>query len=90
MMENIHTELQQASREINEAQEAVLQAQGRDEHLLEQAEQKIKRAADVLQNIQEHGGLEITKNSQFQQAYEELHDVRQQVQEAQQNNHDIL
>jgi hypothetical protein len=34
--------------------------------------------------------MEATQNPQFQQAFEDLHDTRQQVQEAQQNITDVL
>ncbi|MBU8790743.1 hypothetical protein [Oceanobacillus caeni] len=88
--ENLHEELQRASALVNAAQEAVIQAQGQDMEVLEQAEQQLKSAEQTLRNLQRQAGTEATQNSQFQQAFEELHDVRQQVQEAQQNINDIL
>ncbi len=88
--ENLHEELQRASALVNAAQEAVIQAQGQDMEVLEQAEQQLKSAEQTLRNLQSQAGTEATQNAQFQQAFEELHDVRQQVQEAQQNINDIL
>ncbi|WP_068675542.1 hypothetical protein [Oceanobacillus sp. Castelsardo] len=88
--ENLHEELQRASVQVNAAQEAVIQAQGRDTQVLDQAEQQLKNAEQILRNLQSEAGTEATQNSQFQQAFEELHDVRQQVQEAQQNINDTL
>ncbi|MFD1361056.1 hypothetical protein [Lentibacillus salinarum] len=37
--QNLHQQLQQASQQVNEAQESVRLAQGSDAQLLEQAEQ---------------------------------------------------
>lgn len=88
--QNLHQILQQASQQINAAGEAVMQAQGSDPGLLEQAEQQLQQAETELQNAQSQAGTEATENAQFQQAYEQLHDLRQQVQEAQQNNNDVL
>lgn len=88
--QNLHQTLQQASQQINEAQETILQAQGSNTQLLEQAEQQLKQAEQTLQQAQNQSGAEATDNSQFQQAYKELHDVRQQVQEGLQNINDVL
>lgn len=88
--QNIHEQLQQASQQIKEAQEAILQAQGYDREILEQAEQQLLQAEQGLQNTQTQAGTEATENAQFQQAYEKLHDTRQQVKEAQQNINDVL
>lgn len=90
VQKNLHQTLQQASQQIKQAQEAVIGAQGADLKQLEQAEQQLQQAEKDLQNAQNQAGNEITENAQFQQAFEELHDVRQQVKEAQQNNNDVL
>ncbi|WP_047982267.1 hypothetical protein [Ornithinibacillus contaminans] len=87
---NLHQKLQQASQLLQEAQQAVVQAAGQDMSLLEQAHQKLEQAERELRNVQNQAGTEATENAQFQQAFEELHDVRQQVQEAQQNSTDVL
>jgi len=88
--QNMHQELQQVSSQIKEAQASVFQAQGSDARMLEQAELIIQEARQNLQMISKQNGTEATGNAQFQQAYEELHDIRQQIQEAQQNNNDVL
>ncbi|WHX25382.1 hypothetical protein QNH47_14625 [Virgibacillus halodenitrificans] len=88
--QNLHEQLQSASRQIKEAQDAILQAQGRDAELLQQAHDQLQQAERELKHAQEHSGKTATENPQFQQAYESLHDTRQQVQEAQQNNSDVL
>ncbi|MFD2759622.1 hypothetical protein [Lentibacillus juripiscarius] len=87
---NLHEQLQQASKQIHEAQESARMGQGSDPKLLEQAEQQLQQAEQQLQTAQDQAGTEATENAQFQQAYEQLHDTRQQVQEAQQNNNDVL
>ncbi|WP_077330117.1 hypothetical protein [Virgibacillus siamensis] len=88
--QSLHAQLQQASRQIQEAQEAARQAQGSNEQLLNQAGQLLDQAQHDLEHAQNQAGTEATENAQFQQAYEQLHDTRQQVQEAQQNNRDVL
>ncbi|PAV28133.1 hypothetical protein CIL05_18685 [Virgibacillus profundi] len=88
--QNLHQQLQQASQQIHDAEENVRLAQGSDPNLLEQAEQELKKAEQVLENAQNQAGTEATENAQFQQAFQQLHDTRQQVQEAQQNNSDVL
>ncbi|MFD1851319.1 hypothetical protein [Oceanobacillus bengalensis] len=90
VQQNIHEQLQQASQKIKDAQEKVLQAQGKDFQVLEQAEKQLRLAEEELQGVSSQAGTEATENSQFQQAFEELHDVRQQVTEAQQNINDVL
>ncbi|GGM28344.1 hypothetical protein GCM10011351_12820 [Paraliobacillus quinghaiensis] len=87
---NLHQELQRISDQIQAAQQAVLQAQGTDSNLLQQAHQQLQQAEDALESTRIQVGTEATDNPQFQQASEELHDIRQQVQEAQQNNSDVL
>jgi len=89
-MEQLHQQLQQISQQINAAQEDILRAQGSDLQLIEEAELKIQQAHEQLKMLQNQNGTKATENAQFQQAFEELHDVRQQIQEAQQNNNDIL
>ncbi|HAM79707.1 hypothetical protein [Ornithinibacillus bavariensis] len=86
---NLHEKLQRVSEMVNDAQEAVIQAQGQNLHVLEHAYSLLKQAENELKNVQNQAGAEATENPQFQQAFEELHDVRQQVQEAQQNIADI-
>nr|WP_306798652.1 hypothetical protein [Oceanobacillus saliphilus] len=86
----MHEQLQHASQQIKEAQDAILRAQGYDRKLLEQAEQQLQEAEQALQHTQDQAGTEATENSQFQQAYQNLHDTRQQVKEAQQNINDVL
>ncbi|WP_067724821.1 hypothetical protein [Oceanobacillus damuensis] len=90
MVQDIHQRLQEASHQIKEAQEAIIRAQGHDRQLLEQAEQQLLQAEQALQATGEQAGSEATENSQFQQAYQKLHDTRQQVKEAQQNINDVL
>lgn len=87
--QNLHQQLTEASRQIKEAQEAVIQAQGTNPDLIKQAHDKLQQAEQVLESAQK-AGKEATENPQFQQAYEALHDTRQQVQEAHQNNNDLL
>lgn len=81
----LHETLQEASRQVKEAQEMVLQAQGADYELLQQAEQQLKEAEQVLREAQAQSGTEATENPQFQQAFEQLHDIRQQLQDVNQN-----
>ncbi|WP_112182557.1 MULTISPECIES: hypothetical protein [Paraliobacillus] len=88
--ENLHFQLQDISKKIQAAQHDVMQAQGKDPHLLQQAQELLQLAEDALHSTREQAGTEATENPQFQQAAEELHDIRQQVQEAQQNNSDVL
>ncbi|MFC3040506.1 hypothetical protein ACFOGI_09640 [Virgibacillus xinjiangensis] len=90
MSEHLHQQLQKASHQIDEAQEAIRLAQGQDEELLEKAHDQLQHAEWELQQAQHEAGKEATENPQFQQAYQQLHDTRQQVQEAKQNNHDVL
>ena len=85
----MHEKLQQASKMLKDAQAAVLQAQGQGLQILEQAQRMVEQAENELKNLQNQAGREATENAQFQQAFEELHDIRQQVQEAQQNINDI-
>jgi aspartyl/asparaginyl-tRNA synthetase len=86
---NLHEKLQQASKLVNEAQESVLQAQGQNLQVVEQAHHMLEQAENELKSVQNQAGTEATENPQFQQAFEALHDVRQQVQEAMQNMKDI-
>lgn len=81
----LHDTLQRASRQVKEAQEMVIRAQGADQHLLEQAERQLKEAELVLQQAQDQSGTETTENPQFQQAYEQLHHIRQQLQDVTHN-----
>ncbi|WP_085993236.1 hypothetical protein [Oceanobacillus senegalensis] len=90
MDQNIQQKLNQASQNIKQAQDSVLQAQGRDQQLLQQAQQNLQQAEDELNNLQNQMGKELTENPQFQQAFESLHDTRQQVSEATQNINDTL
>ena len=87
---NLHQQLQQASQQIKGAKQAVSDAQGSDAELLEQADSQLQQAEHALEQAQNEAGTEATENPQFQQAFEQLHDTRQQVQEAQQNNNDVL
>ncbi|MEC5424833.1 hypothetical protein QGM71_15205 [Virgibacillus sp. C22-A2] len=87
---NLHGKLQQISQHIAEAQEAVRLAQGSDPQLLLQAQEQLQQAEKELQQTKDLEGTAATENSQFQQAYEQLHDTRQDIQEAQQNNNGIL
>lgn len=89
-MVNLHEKLQQASRMLHEAQAAVIKAQGQDLSTLEEAQNMLEQVESELKNVQNQAGTEATENPQFQQAFEELHDIRQQVQEAQQNITDVL
>ncbi|RDW17357.1 hypothetical protein CWR48_14260 [Oceanobacillus arenosus] len=88
--DNLHSKLQQASQLIDEAKDNVRLAQGSDLGLLQQAEQQLQQVEQHLQDVKNESGSEATNNPQFQQAYEQLHDTRQQVQEAQQNNNEVL
>lgn len=72
------------------AQQAVLDAQGSDAELLQQAFEQLQQAEQGLEQVQNEAGAVAIENPQFQQAYEQLHDTRQQVQEAQQNNDEVL
>lgn len=86
----LHQQLQQASQQIKSAESSVQMAQGSDPIELENAEQQLQQAEETLKFASAKGGREATENSQFQQAYEQLHDLRQQVQKAQQKNDDTL
>lgn len=88
--QNLHQRLQQASEQIKEAEQAVFQAQGSDHQLLELAQKQLQQAEQVLKSAQNAAGTEATENSQFQHAYEQLHDTRQQIQETKKNNNNIL
>ncbi|GAA0614273.1 hypothetical protein GCM10009001_34430 [Virgibacillus siamensis] len=88
--QSLHEQLQQVSQHIEDAQETARQAQGSNQQLLSQADQLLKQAEQDLVHARNQAGAEATENAQFQQAYEQLHDTRQQVQEAQQNNNDVL
>lgn len=90
VQQNLHQMLQQASKRIHEAQELGREAQGSNETLLEEALQLLLLGEQQLKNARQQAGTEATENPQFQQAYEQLHNTRQQLQEAEQNNHDIL
>lgn len=90
VQQTLHQLLQQASKSIQEAQVTASEAQGSNEILLNQAVQLLLKGEQTLEKARHQGGTEATENSQFQQAYEQLHDTRQQLQEAQQNNNDVL
>ena len=87
--QELHDKLQLASKQIKEAQESIRLAQGSDLHLYNRAEEQLQHAESELESLKS-AGTEAIENSQFQQAYEQLHDTRQQVQEAQQNINDVL
>ncbi|WP_102028415.1 hypothetical protein [Salirhabdus sp. Marseille-P4669] len=86
MTHNLHQQLQQLSKKIHDAEQAVLDAQGSQPELLEQALQQLEEVERELQNAQNESGIEATHNPQFQQTYEQLHDIRQQVQDIKRNN----
>ncbi|MFA1822812.1 hypothetical protein ACDX78_22125 [Virgibacillus oceani] len=88
--QHLHQILQQASKSIKEAQETAFEAQGSNEEMLDQAVQLLLQGEQELEYARMQAGTEATENPQFQQAYEQLHDTRQQLQEAQQNNNDVL
>lgn len=90
VQQTLHQILQQASNSIKEAQATAREAQGSNGALLEQAVQLLLQGEKELENARNQAGTEATENPQFQQAYEQLHDTRQQLQEAQQNNNDVL
>lgn len=87
--ETLHELLQQASNRIQEAQEAFREAQGSNETFFEQAVRLLTEGEQVLKNAQQQAGTEATENPQFQQAYEQLHDTRQQLQDIKHNNHGV-
>ncbi|GAA0493695.1 hypothetical protein GCM10008986_20210 [Salinibacillus aidingensis] len=87
--EHLHQKLQQASQQIDKAQEAVRLSQGTDPQLVEQAKQVLRQAEQELQNAQDQSGTEATENPQFQQAFEQLHDTRQHIQEVEQHSDDV-
>ena|SRR5690625_2571342 len=87
---NLHQRLEHASEQIKEAGQAVIQAQGSDHQLVELAQKQLQQAEQELKNAQNTAGTEATDNSQFQHAYEQLHDTRQQIQEIKKNNNNIL
>lgn len=87
---NLHEKLQQASKMLKDAQQNIIQAQGQDLQLVEEAQSMLEQAENELRNLQHQAGREAIENPQFQQAFEELHDVRQQAQEAHQNINDAL
>ncbi|WP_330948483.1 hypothetical protein [Virgibacillus sp. MG-45] len=88
--EKLQLQLQHVSSKIKAAQDAILQAQGTNKTLLEQAYEQLHQAEGELKNAQQTYGTTAINHPHFQQAYEALHDTRQQVQEAQQNIDDIL
>lgn len=85
---NIHQNLQEASHIIQEAQQTAINAQGTDAEELRRAQEKLERAEQELNQARMQGGLEAVENPQFQQASEQLHDTRQNVQDALQQNRD--
>jgi glycyl-tRNA synthetase beta subunit len=87
--QNLHQKLQNASHQIISAQETVIQAQGKDAQLIEQAQQQLREAEHVLESLQNEAGTEATHNAQFQQAFEALHNVREQINEYQDNSNEI-
>src|SRR5699024_11237115 len=86
----LHQQLPPASQQIQGGKRAVSDAQGSDAELLDRAASQLQQADHALEQAQNEAGTEATENPQFQQAFEQLHDTRQQVQEAQQNNNDVL
>ncbi|SET94124.1 hypothetical protein SAMN05421676_1139 [Salinibacillus kushneri] len=87
--ENLHQQLQQVSKQIDKAEEAVRLSQGTDFQLVQQAKQQLKHAEQNLQNAQDQSGTEATENPQFQQAFEQIHNTRQHIQEVEQHSDDV-
>jgi len=83
--QNLHEQIQLAGNKIQEAQEVFQEAQGSNEKLLDQAVQLLMDGERELEQAQNQAGKDATENPQFQQAYEQLHDTRHQLQEVKQN-----
>jgi len=83
---NFQQRLDVASKQIKDAGEFVFVAQGSDAKSIQQAHQLLQQAEQQLDSTQSLYGVEVTENSQFQQAFEQLHDMRQQVTEAKANS----
>ena len=77
--QHIHQKLQQASQIIQEAVQTYMEAQGQDPQLMQQTLDQLKQAENQLESVQQEGGKEATDNPQFQQAYEQLHDMRERI-----------
>ncbi|MRG87139.1 hypothetical protein [Salinibacillus xinjiangensis] len=86
--QNLHEMLQQASHQIQEANETLIDAQGEDPELIQQAQQQLERVEQELHTAQQQAGQEATENPQFQQAFEQLHNTRQHIQDLRHNNKD--
>lgn len=86
MSVNLQQKLDQASKQIKDAEECILIAQGSDTTSIQQAHQLLQQAEQLLESTQNSLGAEATENPQFQQAFEQLHNTRQQVTEAKENN----
>ncbi|MUK90520.1 hypothetical protein GMD78_19370 [Ornithinibacillus sp. L9] len=82
--QTLHQQIQQASQQIADAQQAFANAQGNNVELLKHANEQLQHAEQALQDANKLSGEEATRNPQFQQAYQRLHDTRQQMQEAKQ------
>ncbi|WP_246569590.1 hypothetical protein [Lentibacillus saliphilus] len=77
--------IQEAHASIKAAQKAIDQAQGSDEDVIEQAQKQLFKAEQTLQGVQASAGSFANENPQFQQAFEQLHNARGDIQELQQN-----
>jgi hypothetical protein len=86
--EKLQQTLDQVSQQIQDAQESVILAT--DPKLFDQAWQMLEEAEQELQKAREMAGTDATENPQFQQAYEQIHNIRQRMQEIERNNNDVL
>jgi chromosome segregation ATPase len=84
--ENIQQQLVHVSRHMKQAETYMVNAQGANQSLLEQSHQNLDQAENMLEQLQDNLGETATQNPQFQQAYEKLHDTRQQLDETKKNN----
>ncbi|HLR80393.1 MAG TPA: hypothetical protein VK119_07395 [Bacillota bacterium] len=79
---DLQQQLQQANELIKKAQSDVGKTQSLDEASLEQAHEQLQQAEFHLEDVQKKAGREATKHPQFQQAFQQLHNMRRQINEA--------
>ncbi|MUV36487.1 hypothetical protein JNUCC1_00289 [Lentibacillus sp. JNUCC-1] len=78
--------IQQAHAQIKDTETMIGDAQGSDTSVYDQAIDELNKAEASLKSIQSSAGKSATENPQFQQAYEQLHNLRGDIQELNENN----
>ncbi|MBB6452714.1 histone-lysine N-methyltransferase MLL2 [Salirhabdus euzebyi] len=89
MEQNLHEQLQLVSHQIQDAQQTVIDSQGSNAQQLENALDQLQQVEKQLQLAKDQAGTEATENPQFQQAYEQLHNIRQQIAEMKQDDNEF-